>query len=171
MPIPSNSPHGAQWLESWRYLCLILLSFRLSNNQLWRVTWVTYHGNVGNVPLLLSFAWVLLHPALRQLHRKYGRSAFRIATMKLPPIWESGSVWKLGMPGKMKVYKNHADTFDLMCLVEMSLQHVHTEIQSCFLAVFVFLDHCEPSRCISKLHKHYFTCQALDNSQKDSVSG
>ena len=96
--------------------------------------------------------------------RKYGRSAFRIATMKLPPIWESGSVWKLGMPGKMKVYKNHADTFDLMCLVEMSLQHVHTEIQSCFLAVFVFLDHWEP-------HKHYFTCQALDNSQKDSVSG
>ena len=41
--------------------------------------------------------------------RKYRRSAFRIATMKLPPIWESGSVWKLGTPGgKMWVYKNHA---------------------------------------------------------------
>ncbi len=33
--------------------CLLLLSFRLSNNQLWRVT---CHGNV---PLLLSFAWPL----------------------------------------------------------------------------------------------------------------
>lgn len=35
-------------------------------------------------------------------------------------------MWMPG--GKMKVYKNHVDTFDLMCLVEMSLQHVQRDI-------------------------------------------
>ena len=74
--------------------------------------------------------WVMLISSyVNEILKENRRSAFRIATMKLPPIWESGSVWKLGMPGgKMKVYKNHADTFDLMCLVEMSLQHVQREI-------------------------------------------
>ena len=50
---------------TWRYIShnsfLSGLSFRHSNNHLWRVT---CHGNVP----LLSFAWPLLLPALRQLN-------------------------------------------------------------------------------------------------------
>ena len=170
---------------TWRNICTYnslpsCLSFRLSNNQLWRVT---CHGNV---PLLLSVFWPLLHPAFRlapvdghcfqrvpkgnillmsQLN-KYGipehththtcssssspaacavgggpnvlvvlipsdikrylkeykenrEPALCIATMKLPPIWESGSVWTLWMSGdKMKTYMHQRDIVDVSRLIE-----------------------------------------------------
>ena len=145
---------------TWRYIShnsfLSGLSFRHSNNHLWRVT---CHSDV---PLLLSFAGPLQHPALRQSHqltnfaysqlRKtticlwvnliwyrirehthaililsradsklhetyqkiYRRFAWCIATMRLPPIWESGSVWTLWMSeDKIKAYMHHEDIVDV----------------------------------------------------------
>ena len=68
---------------TWRYIShnslLSGLSFRHSNNHLWRVT---CHGNV---PLLLSFVGPLLHPALTQSRQltNFAYSQFRKTTLCL----------------------------------------------------------------------------------------
>ena len=68
---------------TWRYIShnslLSGLSFRHSNNHLWRVT---CHGNVGNVPLL-SFAWPLLLPAQLNYLTNFAYSQFRKTTLCL----------------------------------------------------------------------------------------
>ena len=200
------------------------LSFRHSNNHLWRVTCQI------KVPLLLSFAWPLLHPALRQLHqlmgfaysqfqtdnhlllsqpnlipntwtyththnsdphhqllrlvplgggpsvvvvlisshakthlKEYRTFAWSIATMRLPPIWESGSVWTLSNCGCQKIRSKLACITRIlwMCL-DSCTPCTHTMWSFSFSTIAtiwaVFPNDIN-------IHQHYLTCQAYKNSQ------
>ena len=194
------------WRNISRNSLLSGLSFRHSNNHLWRVT---CHGNVGNVPLL-SFAGPLLHPALRQSRqltnfaysqfrkttlclwvnlinteyvniqtqfwssvvliashvkehlKEYRRFAWCIATMRLPPIWESGSVWTLWMSeDKMKGYMHHEDIVDVSRFMYTMYQYQYN------VKLFLF-NHCDHLSSVSKWHQHTSTVSRvsrLENSQ------
>ena len=177
------------------------LSFRHSNNHLWRVT---CHGNVP----LLSFAWPLLHPALRQLHqlmgfaysqfqtdnhlllsqpnlipntctythapmlilecvggcpnvlvvlissqpkthlKEYRRFAWCIATMRLPPIWESGSVWTLWMSeDKIIAYMHHEDIVAVSRFMYTMYQYQYN-----VKLFFLTIPDCDHLSSVSKWH-------------------
>ena len=144
-------------------LCLwVNLYYRIrehTHTQFWSSSSASATGTVGGGP---SVVVVLISSHVKTHLKEYRRFAWSIATMRLPPIWESGSVWTLWMSeDKMKAYMHHEDIVDVS-------RFMYTMDQYQYNMKIFFFNHCDHLSNVSKWHQHTSTVSRvsrLENSQ------
>ena len=129
------------------------------HTQFWSSSSASATGTVGGGP---SVVVVLISSHVKTHLKEYRRFAWCIATMRLPPIWESGSVWTLWMSeDKMKAYMHHEDIVDVS-------RFMYTMYRYQYNVKLFFFNHCDHLSSVSKWHQHTSTVSRvsrLENSQ------
>ena len=119
-----------------------------THTQFWSSSSDSATGTVGGGPSVLV---VLISSHVKTHLKEYRRFAWSIASMRLPPIWESGSVWTLWMSeDKMKAYMHHEDIVDVS-------RFMYTMYQYQYNMKLFFFNRCDHLSNVSKWHQHTST--------------